>query len=63
MTTKAVALKAHRLEGSSNAREASEAPMPFLPAELLRSLARGCSLPDDAMGRLAAASPVIADVD
>jgi hypothetical protein len=63
ITTKAVALKAHRLEGAPLARESGEATKPFLPAELLRSLARGCNLPEDAMGHLAAASPVIADVD
>jgi hypothetical protein len=41
----------------------SDMPVPFLPAAMLRSLARGCNLPEDALSRLAAASPVIADVD
>jgi hypothetical protein len=63
MTAKAVALKAHKLEGAALARETDEASTPFLPAEMLRSLARGCDLPEEDLCRLAAASPVIADVD
>lgn len=43
--------KARRLEGAPPAKGMSDMPVPFLPAAMLRSLARGCNLPEDALSR------------
>jgi hypothetical protein len=64
-TARAVALKAHRLEGATIVRAPSTEPVvaPFLHAELLRTLGEACRLSKDDLRRLGAASPVIADID